>query len=294
MGVSSMTEAGLSSSDSSLLTNVLREAIFTASEKSIAGSVYNVYDMTATPGLTVQIPVYPEATAFAPTQAQDIDGEAITTTNETITASEIGARIDVSDLLAESTARTMASDVGVMLGNAIAEKIDTDAFSLFTSVTAGVGDNAADLTSDDVLSAVYTLRNANAPTDADGDYYAVVHPGQALRLTKALVGAGFNSSNGNALSNTGNALISSSAYVGRLFNVKIFQSTALGNDSVATDTEGCLFSPIAFGHILKRPIRVETQRDASARTTEYVATTARGNAILKNNYAVRLKGAKSI
>ena len=294
MATTSMTEAGLSGSDSSLLTNVLREAIFTASEKSIAGSVFNVYDMTATPGLTVQVPIYPEATAYAPTQAQDLTGEAISTSNQTITASEIGARVDVSDLLAESTARNMASDTGVLLGNAIAEKIDTDAFSLFTSVTAGVGDNAADLTSDDVLSAVYTLRNSNAPTDADGDYYAVVHPGQALRLTKALVGAGFNSSFGNALSNTGNALISSSAYVGRLFNVKIFQSTALGNDSVATDTEGCLFSPIAFGHILKRPIRVETQRDASARTTEYVATTARGNAILKNNYAVRLKGAKNI
>jgi hypothetical protein len=294
MGKASMTEAGLSSSDSSLLTNVLREAIFTASEKSIAGSVFNVYDMTATPGLTVQIPIYPEATAYAPTQAEDLTGEAISTSNQVITAAEIGARIDVSDLLAESTARNMASDVGVMLGNAIAEKIDTDAFSIFTDVTAGVGDNAADLTANDILSAVYTLRNTNAPTDADGDYYAVVHPGQALRLTKELVGAGINSSYGNAISNTGNALISSSAYVGRLFNVKIFQSTALGNDSVATDTEGCLFSPMSFGHILKRPIRIETQRDASARTTEYVATTARGNAILKNNYAVRLKGAKNI
>ena len=51
MATTSMTEAGLSGSDSSLLTNVLREAIFTASEKSIAGSVFNVYDMTTTPGL---------------------------------------------------------------------------------------------------------------------------------------------------------------------------------------------------------------------------------------------------
>jgi len=293
MALDNMTEAGLSSSDSSLLTNVLREAIFTASEKSIAGSVFNVYDMTATPGLTVQIPIYPEATAFTPTQAQDILGEAISTSNQTITAAEIGARIDVSDLLAESTARNMASDVGVLLGNSIAEKIDVEAFKKFRDVTAGVGDNAADLSANDILSAVYTLRNSNAPTDADGDYFAVLHPGQALRLTKELIAAGINT-NAGALSSTGNALISSSAYVGKMFNVKIFQSTALEDDSVANDTEGCLFSPIAFGHILKRNIRVETQRDASARTTEYVATTARGNAILKNNYAVRLKGAKNI
>lgn len=293
MALGNMTEAGLSSSDSSLLTNVLREAIFTASEKSIAGSVFNVYDMTGTPGLTVQIPIYPEATAYTPTQAQDILGEAISTSNQVITAAEIGARIDVSDLLAESTARNMASDVGVLLGNSIAEKIDVEAFKKFRDVTAGVGDNAADLSANDILSAVYTLRNANAPTDADGDYFAVLHPGQALRLTKELIAAGINT-NAGALSSTGNALISSSAYVGKMFNVKIFQSTALEDDSVANDTEGCLFSPIAFGHILKRAIRVETQRDASARTTEYVATTARGNAILKNNYAVRLKGAKNI
>jgi hypothetical protein len=293
MALTSMNEAGLSSSDSSLLTNVLREAIFTASEKSIAGSVYNVYDMTATPGLTVQIPIYPEATAYTPTQAQDILGEAISTSNQTITAAEIGARIDVSDLLAESTARNMASDVGVLLGNSIAEKIDVEAFKKFREVTAGVGDSTVDLKANDILSAVYTLRNANAPTDADGDYFAVLHPGQALRLTKELIAAGINT-NAGALSSVGNSLISSSAYVGKMFNVKIFQSTALEDDSVANDTEGCLFSPIAFGHILKRAIRVETQRDASARTTEYVATTARGNAILKNNYAVRLRGAKNI
>ena len=76
--------------------------------------------------------------------------------------------------------------------------------------------------------------------------------------------------------------------------MKIFQSTAIAADSVATDAQGCIFSPQAFGHILKRPIRVETQRDASARVTEYVATTARGNAVLKSNYAVRVKGAKNL
>jgi hypothetical protein len=63
---------------------------------------------------------------------------------------------------------------------------------------------------------------------------------------------------------------------------------------VATDAHGCVFSPAAFGHILKRPIRIETQRDASARNTEYVASTARGNSVLKANYAVRVKGAKNL
>jgi N4-gp56 family major capsid protein len=296
MGTTSMTEAGFSSADSALLTNVLNEAIFSYNERSIAGNVYTVYDYSGVPGLTVQIPVYPTATAYAPTQAQDLTGEAISTTSKTITASEIGARIDVSDLLSESTARNMASDVGVMLGNALAEKVDVDAFSLFTEsniTTNSVGGTSVTITPAIILNAVYKLRAQNAPTDADGDYFAVIHPGQAYALTSALTQAGYNTSS-NVLSTTGNNLISSSAYVGKLFNVKVFMSNTVADESTANSAAGAVFSPMAFGHILKRNIRIETQRDASARTTEFVATTARGNAVLKENYACLVKGSRAL
>ena len=296
MATTSMTEAGFSSADSALLTNVLNEAIFSYNERSIAGNVYTVYDYSGVPGLTVQIPVYPTATAYAPTQAQDLTGEAISTTSKTITAAEIGARIDVSDLLSESTARNMASDVGVMLGNALAEKVDVDAFSLFTETnitTNTVGGTGTTITPAIILNAVYKLRAQNAPTDADGDYFAVIHPGQAYALTTALTQAGYNTSS-NVLSTTGNSLISSSAYVGKLFNVKVFMSNTVADESTANSAAGAVFSPMAFGHILKRNIRIETQRDASARNTEFVATTARGNAVLKENYACLVKGSRAL
>lgn len=296
MATTSMTEAGFSSADSALLTNVLNEAIFSYNERSIAGNVFTVYDYSGVPGLTVQIPVYPTATAYAPTQAQDLTGEAISTTSKTITAAEIGARIDVSDLLSESTARNMASDVGVMLGNALAEKVDVDAFSLFTETnitTNSVGGTGTTITPAIILNAVYKLRAQNAPTDADGDYFAVIHPGQAYALTTALTQAGYNTSS-NVLSTTGNSLISSSAFVGKLFNVKVFMSNTVADESTANSAAGAVFSPMAFGHILKRNIRIETQRDASARNTEFVATTARGNAVLKENYACLVKGSRAL
>jgi N4-gp56 family major capsid protein len=284
--------------DTSLLTNVLNEAIFTAQEKSIAGGLYTVYNLSGTPGLTAQIPIYPSISASAVTDGStDISGANTSAlTNVTITAANIAARLDVTDLLASSTARNMASDVGVILGNAIAEKIDVDAFSLFTEalIANDVGDNGTTITPDLLLKAVYALRNQNAPTDADGDYLAVLHPGQAYALASALTQAGFASGGSTAISNVGNSLLSSSAYVGRLYNVKIFQSTSIAADSVATDAQGCVFSPMAFGHVLKRPITIETQRDASKLLTEYVISTARGNAVLKANYAVRVKGTKTI
>lgn len=293
-----MARPELQTADSQLYTNILQEAVFTASEKSIAGSVFNVYDMTGTPGLTAQIPVYPEISASAPGQTTDVSESAVAVAQVDITASEIAARVDVSDLLAESTSRNMGSDVGVMIGGALAEKIDTDAFALFTeaNLPVNVGDNATEITPETILKAVYELRGNSAPTDADGDYYCVLHPKQAFNIAKVLTQSGYASGGATAISNVGNSLLSSSAFVGRLYNVKMFQSTAVGADSAsaATDALGAVFSPMAFGHVVKRPIRLETQRDASMRLTEYIGTTARGNAVIKNTYAVLVKGDNQI
>jgi len=252
--------------------------------------------MSGTPGLTAQIPVYPSVSASAPGDGSEASNATVTTSNVTITAADIAARVDVTDLLASSTARNIASDVGTILGNAIASKIDTDAFALFTeaNISQDVGDNATEITPDLILQAVYTLRNQNAPTDADGDYVCVLHPGQAYNVAKTLTQAGFASGGAYVLSSTADNMMSNSAYVGRLFNVKIFQSTSIAADSAATDAQGCVFSPSAFGHVLKRPINIETQRDASKRLTEFVISTARGNKTLKANYAVRVKGDKTV
>lgn len=294
-----MASPELQTADNSLLTNILKEAVFTQQEKSIVNQVFTVYNMQGTPGLTAQIPVYPSIAAQAPGQTAEIADTAVALTNVDITASEVGARIDVSDLLAEATARNMGSDVGQLIGSAIAEKVDTDAFALFAESTtdsasakmADVGDNATTITPELILQAVYKLREANAPTDAAGDYHCVLHPGQAFNIVKKLTADG----NGAiALSNKGNELLSSSAYVGRLFNVKIFQSTAIAADSVATDANGCVFSPMAFGHVLKRPLRIETQRDASKRSTEYVGSTAVASKLIKANYGIIVKGSKAI
>jgi len=294
-----MAQPELQTADSQLYTNILQEAVFTASEKSIAGSVFNTYDMTGTPGLTAQIPVYPEITASAPAQTAEVSESAVSVAQVDITASEIAARIDVSDLLAESTSRNMGSDVGVMIGGALAEKIDTDAFAQFTEAKLNantlVGGDDVELTPDHILQAVYTLRGNSAPTDADGDYFCVLHPKQAFNIAKVLANAGYASSGAaGALSNVGNSLLSSSAFVGKIFNVKMFQSTAVAADSTSTSGLGAVFSPQAFAHVIKRPIRIETQRDISRRLTEYVGTTARGNNVVKASYAVLVKGNKEV
>ena len=278
--------ANTNTSDSQLLTNMLQEAVFTASEKMIADKVFTTYDMTGTPGLTAQIPVYPEIAAQERNQTTEVSDTDFTVAQVDVTAAEIQARIDVSDLLSESTIRNMGADVGQMIGSAIGEKVDANAFALFTetNVPQDVGDDNAALTPDTLLQAVYTLRCQKAPTDGQGHNQSVLAPGQSYKLATALAGAGYGTS-ANAISNVGNTLLSSSAYVGRLFNVKIFQSTAVVADSVATAKNGCVFSPSAFAHIIKRPLRLESQRDISMRHTEYVGTTAVASKTVKAAYA---------
>jgi len=280
-----------------LLANMLQEAIFTASERSIAGRLVTVYDMTGTPGLTAQVPVYPEVSAEGLTDGSDLTTlDDINPTAVNITAAEVGVRVDVSDLLAESSAQNLAADVGTMIGNSIGEKVDTDVFAQFASLTTVVntsGATAGEVTPDDVLQAIYTLRGQNAPTDADGDYHCVIAPSVAFSLAKKLTEGGYAASAASAVSDLGNSILSSSAFMGRMFNAKIFMSNQVATDS-ASDSIGAVFSPQCFGHVIKRPLVIREQRDESARLTEYVGTTAVGNGILKNTYGVQLKGTPQI
>jgi len=103
-----------------------------------------------------------------------------------------------------------------------------------------------------------------------------------------LTQAGYASGGSTALSDAGNSILSSSAYMGRIYNCKLFMTTTVAVDS-ANDAVGGIFSPEAFGHVIKRPIVVREQYDASLRSTEYVATTARGNEILVDKYACKIK-----
>ena len=116
--------ANTNTSDSQLLPKMLQEAVFTASEKMIADKVFTTYDMTGTPGLTAQIPVYPEIAAQERNQTTEVSDTDFTVAQVDVTAAEIQARIDVSDLLSESTIRNMGADVGQMIGSAIGEKVD--------------------------------------------------------------------------------------------------------------------------------------------------------------------------
>jgi hypothetical protein len=114
---------------------------------------------------------------------------------------------------------------------------------------------------------------------------AVVHPGQAYQLRKVLTNAGANVINHN-LSDVGNEALRS-GFISTINGISIFESTVVTGTSDGAFV-GAVMSSQALAYVLKRQMRIEEQRDASLRSTEYVGSMAYGVKELIDTYGVRL------
>jgi len=273
------TNSVTSSVSSELYTNIVQSALFTLSEQTVIRPLVRNYDMTGTPGLVSTVPIYPAISAGDLTENTDITtGTAFNTTEATITATEKGALVALTDLARESAQEDVAAAIGRQLGDAMAKKVDTDLAGLFSGFSNSVG-TATEITVDDIFKAVATLRNNNAP----GPYYVFLHPYQAFQLKKALAGNGNTPMNNHDLANE--AL--RSGFVGQLAGAQIFETTVITGDSSGAFV-GAAMSQDALGYMVKRNMRIEEQRDASLRSTEIVGTMAYGVSEIFDAYGVQI------
>lgn len=261
-----------------LFANIVQEAIFTAQERSVLVPLCSIYDISATAGKTIQVPVYPVVSAAALTEGTDITDDAnVNPTAKTITASEYGVLAVVTDLMKESAGRNVAADIGRMLGEAIAKKQDETIAALFTGFSREVGAAGSELTVELLFQAAAKLRAANAP----GQFAGVFTPEAMYNLKKVLTQAGYNT-NANALSMVGEDALRA-GFVGTVAGINLFESTVLTVDG-GGDITGAVFAPQALGVALKKGLTIEVQRDASLRADEIVATATWGVGELVDNY----------
>lgn len=268
---------------SALYANMVQAALFTLSERTVIRPLVRQYDMTGTPGLTAQIPIYPALTADSPADGGDLTNKAFeVTTSKTLTAAERGVLVTLTDLAQETASEDVAAAVGRQIGDAMAKKVDEDLAALFPGFSNSVGSGAAELTVEDLFKAAATLRANQAP----GPYVAVVHPYQAYQLKKQLTGAG-NTNMVNP-SDLGNEALRA-GLVGTVAGITVFESTVVTGDSAGAYV-GAAMSADAIGFMLKRSMRIENQRDASLRATEIVGSMAYGVSELFDVYGVQLIG----
>jgi len=280
-----MANESTSSTLSELYTEIVAEALFVASEKSIMRPLVKNYAISGG-GKSVEVPIYAAVSAAAVSEATDLSNTAINPTSVTITASENGIMTTLTDLARNSAPRNVAADIGKLFGEAIAKKIDTDLTALFDGFSTAVGSGSTALTAALVFQSIANVRNAGVSMDGVS---TVLHPMVAYDLKANLTNT-FANANGNDLANE--AL--RNGFVGRLGGVPIYETTNVANDGTAGDYKQGVFHRDALGLAMMQDLKIETQRDASLRADEIVATAVYGVGELNDSYGVELHSDSSI
>ena len=160
-----------------LFANIIAAARFTAEEESLMMGLVTMYNIGDEAGKTIQVPKYPAVTAADLTEGTDMSSSTVSTSSVSITVGEVGAQVVLTDVAAMGSGNP-AEELGTVLGNSIATKIDTDLIALFDGFSTALGGAGTEITVADIFKAAATLRNAKA----QGDIFAVVHPFQAYQL----------------------------------------------------------------------------------------------------------------
>ena len=276
-----MADETTSSTISELYTEIIAEAMFVANERSLMRGLVKNYTI-AGGGKSVEVPIYAAVSAAAVSEASDLSNTAVNPSSVTITASEIGIMTTLTDLARNSASRNVAGDIGRLFGEAIAKKIDTDLIGLFDSFSKIVGGADVAFSAAKLFEAVAELRNLAVPSS---DLACVVHPYIAYDM-KSGVSNTFGAGSG-ATTDIGNEAMRS-GFVGTVAGVPVYESANISNTGTTGDYKGAIFHRDALGLAMMQDLKLETQRDASLRADEIVATAVYGVAELNDTYGVEL------
>ena len=279
-----MANESTSSTLSELYTEIVAEAQFVASEKSIMRNLVKNYAITGG-GKAVEVPVYAQVSASAVAEATDLSNTAIDPSSVTITASEVGVMTTLTDLARNSAPRNVAGDIGKLFGEAIARKQDEQLIALFNGFSTELGDGTTAISPAVIFNALSTLRANSLPAN---ECAVVLHPKIAYDLKSGLTNtfAGLDTENSNEALRSG--------FVGTLAGMPIFETSNMADTGTAGDYKGGAFHKDALAIAMMQDVKIETQRDASLRADEIVATSVYGVGEIHDSYGVELHYDSSI
>ena len=253
-----------------LLPAITAEALFVASEKSLMKGLVKNYTIPAGQGKTITVPIYPNQTAAAMTEATAPTATAISTDGVTLTVSEVGLRATVSDLSIMASASNVVADIGKLFGEAIARKMDTDmmaSFNTFSGVVGGVGEGlSGTATAAKLFEAIAKLRSNGY--DTSNDCAIVLHPNIAFDVASTLTST-FAAPAGQV----GNSALAN-GLMGTLGGVPVYQSSLvnLADGSTAGDYGCGIFHKESIGLAMMQDIKIESQREATLRGFDIVGS----------------------
>lgn len=216
----------------------------------------------------VTVPKVGQMTMSDLTDGQDIiDEEDIGMTTVDLTASEVGAKIILTDKLVRQSSPNVMSIVGRQLGDGMARKKDTDVHALYSGLNGGttLGANGTSMTLAFTAAAIAYSKANKFGTQT----YILQHPNAVFDIANTAVTASttYPVPKGWSEDLLGNFW----SGLRPLNNVPIFEdgnlSTSAGDDAV-----GVIADKSALAVLKSVDTRTERQRDASMRATEVVLT----------------------
>ena len=280
-----MANETTSSTLSELYTEIVAEAQFVAQEQSIMRNLVRNYAISGG-GKAVEVPIYSAVSAAAVSEATDLSNTQIDPSSVTITASEVGVMTTLTDLARNSAPRNVAADIGRLFGEAVAKKQDQDLIGLFDSFSVTLGDGTTAISAASVFNVASTLR-ANALNL--NDCAVVLHPKIAYDLKANLTNTFANPNNGDLQNEA-----MRSGFVGSLAGLRVFETSNMSNTGTAGDYKGAAMHRDALALAEMQGLKIETQRDASLRADEIVATAVYGVGEIHDSYGVEMHFDSSI
>lgn len=237
----------------SIVNNVWEIALLTAREYGIMQNLVTVYgDMNGSGGRAWA--TYAGGTVQTVAETMDLGTatQAFTPSAAgTFTPTQYGLQYFITDQRIASDPFGVQRDAGQDIASLLAKKVDGDLVALFSTLTAGtVGSSGGTITWGDIQKASAKLRAQLAPPP----YYCVLHPMQWYYLTSASSGVPTLLQSQELMNRFGGFYQASWAGIDFMVDANITASAT---------TPGALFSRQAMVYDVRRPLRIEVQRDAS-------------------------------
>ena len=198
-----------------------------------------------------------------------IDEEEIGMTTIDLTASEVGAKVILTDKLVRQAADNVYSIIGRQLGDGMARKKDNDVTALYSSFSTDVGASGRTMKTSNVAAAVAVAKGSNYGSQL----YINHHPFAVFDLASEAAGtaATYPMTPGYSQDLLGNFW----SGIRPIYGVPIFEDGNITRTTVAA-TVGFIGDKSAMAVLKSVDTRTERQRDASLRATEVVMTSDYG------------------
>lgn len=265
-----------------LFNTIYERALFVARESTLMTQLVN--HVSATGWMTRNFSIRPTITAVSVGETEDFNSPTTfgKSTLATITPGEIMAQVVITDRDLETDPDGAQRDAEMELGLSVATKIDTDLLSTFASFSVDKGDGANSTVTFAKFAAAVAYLRANF-AEQGGNIQAVLHPYHWHDLWLELGKPAATYANLGEV--TTKAL--QQYFMNELLGgVAIYTTANISVDGNADAVSG-LFSRQAIVMDTRRAIRMENERDASARAWELNINAGYGYGIVRDSFGVK-------